>query len=194
MKKLLILALVAFTTQSFAQKMKVVQGDLSVLKGQSSINVEYVYDGQTVGKYSDESEYIADRKAKYNEKEAGRGDHWAEEWVNDRHNLYEPKFEELLKDRTGWSISKDAPYTIILKTTKTEPGFNIGITKQPAYINTEATVVSSDNKDKVLCKVVMTNAPGQTFGGADFATGPRIAEAYAKTGKSLGALIVKQTK
>jgi len=194
MKKLLILAFMIFTIQSFAQRMKVVQGDLSVLKGQSSINVEYVYDGQAVGKFSDEADYIAEKKAKYNEDEAGRGDHWAEEWVNDRHNLYEPKFEELLKDRTGWSISKDAPYTIILKTTKTEPGFNVGIVKQPAYIDSEAIIVASDNKDKVLCRVVMTNAPGQSFGGADFATGPRIAEAYAKTGKSLGAMIKKEAK
>ena len=181
-------------TCSYAQKMKVLEGSLGVLKGQSSVNVEYSYEGMGVGKYSDESEYIADRKAKYNEDEAGRGDHWAEEWVNDRENLYQPKFEELLKDVSGLSVSKDSQYTIILKTLKTEPGFNVGIMKQPAYIDTEAIIVETANKDKIVCRISMLKAPGQSAMGFDYATGPRIAEAYAKTGKSLGAMIKKATK
>ena len=165
-----------------------------MLKGQTSINVEYDYEGQAVGKYDRESDYIADRKSKYNADEAGRGDHWAEEWVNDRENLYQPKFEELLTDRTGWKISSDAQYTIILKTLKTEPGFNVGIMRQPAFIDTEAVIVETANKEEVICRISMLKAPGQDAMGYDYSTGPRIAEAYAKTGKSLGALIQKSTK
>lgn len=194
MKQLLTILFVFAMSLSFAQKAKVVQGDLKVLKGQSSIAVEYDYEGQAVGKFDREEDYIADRRTKYNEDEAGRGDHWAEEWVNDRENLYQPKFEELLKDRTGWSVSSDAQYTIILKTLKTEPGFNVGIMRQPAFIDTEATIVETANKDNVVCRISMLKAPGQDVMGYDFATGPRIAEAYAKTGKTLGAMIQKATK
>lgn len=165
-----------------------------MLKGQTSINVEYDYEDQAVGKYDRESDYIAERKAKYNADEAGRGDHWAEEWVNDRGNLYQPKFEELLTDRTGWKISQDAQYTIILKTLKTEPGFNVGIMRQPAFIDSEAIIVETANKENIVCRISMLKAPGQDAMGYDYSTGPRIAEAYAKTGKSLGAMIQKSTK
>lgn len=194
MKKILTILFVFAVTFAYAQRPKVVEGDLKFLSGQNSIAIEYDYEGQAVGKFDREEDYIAEKKAAYNEDEAGRGDHWAEEWVNDRANLYQPKFEELLTKQSGFKVTADAQYTLILKTTKTEPGFNVGIMRQPAFIDTEAIFVETANKDNVLARVIMLKAPGSTAMGYDFATGPRIAEAYAKTGKTLGATMKKAAK
>ena len=52
MKKILSLVVVGLFSIGLvsAQKVKVLKGDLAFLKGQSKLNVEYVYDGMKVGK------------------------------------------------------------------------------------------------------------------------------------------------
>jgi hypothetical protein len=87
--------LVLLTTNVSAQKIKLVSGDLSFLKGQTKLNVEYIYDGMMVGK-KPEVEYIKEKVEKYNKDEAGKGDKWLVSWKNDRTTRFQPKFEELL--------------------------------------------------------------------------------------------------
>ncbi len=59
-----------------AQKLKLIEGDLSILKNEKSINTVFTYDNMSVGKYDKESEYISKKKDDYNAKEAGKGDKW----------------------------------------------------------------------------------------------------------------------
>jgi hypothetical protein len=197
MKKLLVVALLSISLGSFAQKIKLIEGDLSALKGQKSVNTEFTYDGMTVGrKNKPEAEYIAEKKAEYNQKEPGKGDKWAQQWVDDRKTRFEPQFRELFNKHSGGITTTDenAPYTLIFKTTMTEPGWNIGISKMPAFINGELWVVDTKDKSKVLAKLTVANAPGSQFGGFDFETGARLQECYAKAGKELGAYIKSKTK
>ena len=84
MKKLFVLVLVLAMVPGAmlnAQKIKMKSGSLDFLKGQTSLLVKYDYSNMAVGKFTDEAEYIAKKKAEYNEKEAGKGDKWAEAWV-----------------------------------------------------------------------------------------------------------------
>ena len=192
MKKLLAIVLAAVTVSGYAQKLKLVEGDLAPLKGQTSINVEFSYDGLTIGKNKTEEEYVTKKKTEYNQKEAGKGDKWAIDWVEDRPNRYQPKFRELLVDRWKVKVEEGATYTIIFKTKRIEPGFNIGITRQNAYIDGEAWIVETANKDKVIAKISIMNSPGGTAFGYDFDTGVRISEAYAKAGKEIGYMIDKK--
>ena len=176
---------------SHAQKLKVTDGDLSALQGQTDINFEFTYNPMAVGKFDTEKEYLEKKTEEYNKKEAGRGDNWAKSWVADRKSQFEPKFIELFTKASGMSESKTAKYTIIFKTAFTEPGYNIGIMRKNAKINGEAVIVETANKSKVIATISVDNALGRTFGGYDFDTGGRIAEAYADAGKALGKLVKK---
>ena len=74
MKKILSLVIVGLFSIGLvsAQKVKVLKGDLAFLKGQSKLNVEYVYDGMKVGKKQTEEEYIKEKTTEANKKEAGK--------------------------------------------------------------------------------------------------------------------------
>ncbi len=199
--KLTITGLLIFGfTATNAQKINIVEGDLSFLKGESVVNLEYDYSDMSVGKFENEADYIAKKKAEYNEKEAGRGDQWEESWVEDRGTKFQPMFEELLNKYTGKrgiafsQHENDAKYTLELHTTFTEPGFNIYITRKNAEINVVVTFYDTANPENVLCKIDMRRCPGKSMGMDDYDTGGRIKEAYAKCGKELGKLIAKKAK
>ena len=187
----------ASTNDSFAQKVNVTSGDVAVLSGQKTVNVEYDYSQFGVGKFATEQEYLDKKSAEYNAKEAGKGDTWKKAWVEDRKNKYEPKFEELfnkgLEDKGLMAVGgkSDAKYTLIVKTKFVEPGFNVGVMRKNAAVDFEIDVVESANKSNKVAQIDMAKVPGGQFGGYDFDAGTRIAESYAKAGKSLSAYLVK---
>ncbi|MDO9374407.1 MAG: hypothetical protein V4725_03860 [Bacteroidota bacterium] len=187
----LLCGFLASTVTVSAQKLKLKDGDLSVLKDQSAINFEFTYDDMAVGKFDTEKEYTDKKVEEYNKKEAGRGDNWVKSWVADRKQQFEPKFIELFTKASDMSESAKAKYTLIFKTHFTEPGFNIGITRKNAKISGDAILVETADKSKVIATISVENALGRTFGGYDFDTGGRIAEAYADAGKALGKFVKK---
>jgi hypothetical protein len=176
-------------------------GSLDSLKQAKQINLEYVYDGMRVGKFDREEDYVAQKVADYNKKQEGRGDRWREGWIDDRAGRYQPKFYELLnkyvsgeKGDLQFGSFKDAKYTLILKTTFTEPGWNVGIMRHPAFISADAILVETQNRTNVLAVITITKSPGNDAWGNDYDTGERIQEAYAKAGKELGIFISKKIK
>lgn len=193
----ILMAVLFFSGTAFAQKIKVLKGDVSAFKGKELVNIEYDYSSMGVGKFKKEEDYIAKKVKEYNEDEPGRGDNWAESWVADRGNRFEPKFEELFnKHAEGKSGSVilvkhgDNDHTVTFKTTYTEPGFNIGVMKKPASINGE--LILTDSSGKELLKMAIFGCPGSQFAGMDFDTGTRLAESYAKCGKELAKYIAKK--
>src|SRR3989304_6337205 len=76
---------------------KYTEGDktLSFLAGVKNIKMEYDYSNMMVGKKTEE-EYKKGKIADYNAKQPGKGERWAEKWVNNRSAIYEPMFEELI--------------------------------------------------------------------------------------------------
>lgn len=172
-----------------AQKVKTSSGNPDILKSETSVNVEFVYDGMSVGKYKTEQEYVAAKTSEYNSKEAGKGDSWAQSWQTSKANRYQPKFIELFTENSKMTIDKNAKYTIIFKTLSIEPGFNIGITRKNAQIDAEIWIVETANKDNKVAVLTVSDVPGGTAFGYDFDTGLRISEAYANAGKKLGKFI-----
>ncbi|MFN8311059.1 MAG: hypothetical protein U0T73_13945 [Chitinophagales bacterium] len=203
-KQILLLASCLFGITASAQfgmggmamqfsKCKIVSGDPKVLKGKT-IKVTFVYDGTRVGKYKDENDYIEKKRTAYNEKEPGRGDTWAAAWKADRKNRFEPafftKWNEMGKE-TGTLASADkGEYNLEVKTLYTDPGFNIGITREPATINTTCTFTDAAGKEVAV--ITVNNVPGQEFGGFDFDTGTRLSECYEKCAKDLYKTIAKK--
>lgn len=172
--------------QANAQKVKTTSGNKDVLKSENAINIEFTYDNISVGKHKNEQDYIKDKTAEYNKKEAGKGDAWAASWVNDRKSRYEPKFTELFTENSGMTLSSNAKYTLIFKLLSIEPGYNIGISRKNAEIDAEVWIVETTNKTNKLATFTIDNVPGGTAFGYDFDTGLRISEAFAKAGKKLG--------
>lgn len=175
-----------------AQKVKLIEGSLSPLKGQSVISTEFTYDNMTIGKDGlTEEDYIKRKKTDYEEKEKGRGEKWEKAWVADRKERFEPRFNALFEKHGEVSTSGESKYTIIFNTTRTEPGWNVGVMRVPARIDAEAWVVETADRSKIIAKISVTNAPGRDAAGFDFDTGYRLQEAYAKSGKEIGKLISK---
>jgi hypothetical protein len=201
MNKLNIAFLMLFLAGTFtssAQKIKLESGSFDFLKGVSELNVEYNYDKVSVGKFSNEADYIAQKKGDYNQKEPGSGDRWEKAWIDDRSDRYAPRFEEEMnlqftKRSVNCKVGQtlDAKYTVIYETTFIEPGFNVGVARKNAYINGKAIFVESSDHNKVLATVSVENSPGRDAFGADYDTGLRIQEAYAKAGKELVYFIWK---
>lgn len=200
MKKLsLVLTLmIAFVINANAQS-PAKKGKYDFLKGETSLLITYEYDNMKVGKNLDEDDYVADKVAKGNEKEAGTGDKWKESWETSRDARYEPKFEELINDqlkKTGLIVSENtevAKYKLIIKTVYTEPGFNVGVMKKPAAVNFVFVFVEIES-GKEVATYSLDNVPGSQAMGHDYDVGSRIAESYAKGGKMLGSYIAKALK
>ncbi|MCW3805093.1 hypothetical protein [Plebeiibacterium marinum] len=181
-----------------AQKIVIKSGSLDPIKSEKFFNITYDYNDVSVGKFENEEDYINKKVSEYNTKEPGRGDRWKEAWIGDRKARYQVSFEELLnKTLESNEIyvgeeNTDSKYTMVLKTTFIEPGFNIYITKKPAMIHVIFKVVETANPSNVICEIISKNNPGRTFGDSDLDTGIRIKEAYAKCGKELGKFMIKK--
>jgi hypothetical protein len=59
-------ALLCLSMATQAQKLKLQDGDLSPLKGETSIAFEFAYDHMAVGKFDTEKEYIEKKTEEYN--------------------------------------------------------------------------------------------------------------------------------
>jgi hypothetical protein len=180
----------------FAQ-CKLVSGNVSVLKGQSVINLQYDYSRMAVGKFKNSDDYVANRTADMNKKKPGDGDRWAESWRNDRTSRYQPMLEKNLNQIVGrFNVTckenaTDAKYTLIIRTTFTEPGYNIGISRQNAWIKMEVDLVETANPGTVLASMQMKREDSVNMMGYDYDTGGRIQSAYDRAGDHLGAFLVK---
>ena len=188
-KTTLLAASVFFVVNASAQKIKKTEGDIAPFKSEKAVNIEFSYDNMRVGKFKTEKEYVDTKTAEYNKSEAGKGDKWAQAWVNDRAERYEKKFIELFTESSGKEESSSAKYTLIFHTLFTEPGFNVGVMRKNAYIDAEVLLVETADKSKIVARISMEKVPGRDAMGYDFDTGWRISEAYAKAGKSLGKFL-----
>lgn len=200
MKKIMIMLLFVFlTSASFAQKLKNEKGNVTVLKGQKIVNIQYDYSKMKLMKENlTEEQYIKNRKADLNEKNNGEGDRWEKRWNNAREDFWQPKFEELLsetitKDKNikFEAGAKDAKYTLVVDVTWVYPGWDIAMMKQSAKVNTLLKIVATDNPSKVLYSVESLEAPGDQW-GSNFSNESRIGEGFAKTAKTFGKLLIKK--
>jgi len=186
-----VIAIVLISVTSFGQKIKVDSGKLSALEGIADLKIEYNYSNLGVGKYEVEADYIEKKVAKMNDDEAGTGDNWKEAWFNDRPTRYEPKFEELFSNYADFINSGpevDSDYLMNVHTTFIEPGYNVGVSRKPAFINLEISISKAGEE---LVYILILKSPGGGAMGYDFDAGYRIAEAYAKAAKSLGKYLTK---
>jgi len=209
MKKLKRFALIAIissiTSRGFGQKVKLEEGDLSALKSEKTLAFAFTYDSMLIGSsghghppgpphphshgQQTEAEYVAKHTEEYNKKSPGKGDEWAKAWKDDRETLYEPGFIKEFEKYGGLQPDPKSKFTLIFKTTNTEPGFNIGFMRHNAEISGVAWIVETANKSHVIAKISVTNSPGGSFFENDYATDERISTAYSEAGRGTGYFI-----
>ena len=176
---------------------KVTSGDPGILKGQKVVNLQFDYSNMGVGKFKNESDYVADKTATMNKKKPGDGDRWAQAWKNDRASRFQPTFEKYLNERlmganvTYKENAPEAKYTMIVHTIFTEPGYNAGITRENAWIKLEINIIETSNPSAVLATIEMKRVDSINMWGGDFDTGSRIQSAYDKAGGFLGIFLAK---
>jgi len=176
-----------------AQRIRLIDGDPGVLQGIHRLNIQYDYSQMAVGNYADERDYINKKREELNAKKDGRGDQWVKDWVSDRQTLFQPMFEDLFSKYSGLVVGNlpSERYTLIIKTTFTEPGYNVYVSHRMAFINGEALIVETANPEHIIAKFTIYHSPGRDALGFDYATGTRIKEAYAAAGKAFGRALNK---
>jgi hypothetical protein len=183
--------LLAISTNIQAQKVRLAAGDLAALANEKQLNLEFDYKDMRVGKMS-EADYVKKKRDEFNKKESGKGDTWVKAWEDDRETRFQPKFIQAFNTFSGGITAGPlaaAKYTLIVKTTFTEPGYNIVVHRVNAQIDVEATVVETADHSKVIGKVTVEKSPGGAWFENDFDTGQRITEAYNNAGMTLGSFI-----
>ncbi len=203
LKRLTLLGFILLIAgRGFGQKVKLEEGDLSPLKTEKTLAFAFTYDSMSMGNghghppgpghahaQQTEAEYVAKHTEEYNKKSPGKGDEWAKAWKDDRETLYEPGFTKEFEKYGGLQPDPKSKYTLIFKTTITEPGFNIGFMRHNAEISGVAWIVETANKSHVIAKISVINAPGGSFFENDYATDERISTAYGEAGRGLGYFI-----
>ena len=175
---------------SNAQDVNLTKGNLLFLKDEGTINIEFTYEKMTVDG-TKEADFVKNKKAEYNAKEAGTGDSWAIKWEEDKEMKFEPKFVTAFVNLSGMTVSKDAKYTLIFNTKNMEPGYSVGVSKRNAGIDGTVTIVESSDRTKILAKLLVERPGENMFRGAAFDAGSRIADAYNLSGQKVGKFVKK---
>ena len=198
--KLLSVAFLLVTNSLMAQKVLVESGQMPSLKGETKLNLVYDYSEMEMGKYGSEADYTKKKVEDLNKKTPGKGDKWLEGWNGNKDMRYHPKFEELFNkglSKVNCNAAQklnDAKYTLKVKTITLFPGWNIGVSKLPAYCTYRFEIVETSAPDKVICAMRLTNVQGSQVMGYDFDEGSRVAESYAKAGKIMSKFLSKSFK
>lgn len=199
-KQVLLFAFLLATLTIYAQKPKTLEGKTKNLKGITTYNLEYDYSDVQIPKYDSEEEFLEDKMAKREEKEAGTGEEFKDSWFDDREKRYEPKFKESFDkrfDEGEFNVSKentDAKHTIKIHTTKLYAGYNVGVVRRNAEIDAVLTIYESENPSNIIWSGKFSKVQGAGAMGYDFNSGYRISECYAKLAKEFAKMLKKANK
>lgn len=190
------LLLCCITACVYSQSIVLISGKLDFLKNERGVQFKFTYDDMLVGKMT-EAEYVEKKVTDYNAKEVGRGDTWRKAWLEDRTSRFQPKFIELFtkymaENETPFKI-EDSKYLFELNTNFTEPGFNVGVMRRNASIDLVCKIIEVSS-GKQVAMINIRDAYANNFWGADFDSGYRLQESYAKAGRELAKFLIKKAK
>ena len=191
---LIILFMLFGTMSTFAQEVDLTKGDLSVLKGETSINFEFTYEKMSVGDFNKEADYIKKRIEEENKKDPPNGDNWAAQWEEQKKNYFGDKFMLGFFKTYVAKYDKSAKYTLIFNTKALEPGYQVGISKRNAGVDGTVTLIETGKPEKKLAVLFVERAPETKWRGAAFDAKSRIGDAYYMNGQKVGKFIEKNIK
>ena len=193
-KTIFAAALLFFSIHAPAQEVYLTKGDLSILKGETTINIELTYEKMSVGGFGKEAAYIKKRTGELNTKEPGSGDSWAIKWEEDKKTIFVEKFVLGFTKQSKMTVNKEAKYTLIFNTKALEPGYQVGISKQNSGVDGNVTLVETANREKKLVLLFVQRAEDSKWRGAAFDAASRIGDAYYLDGQKVGKFFEKSIK
>lgn len=196
-KQVSLIILLIIASFSYAQKMKVQEGNIKNLKDINQYSLVFDYSDLEIPKFKNEAEFLKDKMEKREKKEAGSGEEFKKNWFNDREERYQPKFIESFNKRfknneITVTDNDTSNYIMHIHTTKIYPGYNVGIMRHNAEISVTISVYSKANPDKILFKGSYKDVQGAGAMGYDYNSGYRISECYAKSAKIFAKYIQKK--
>ncbi|MBI9053681.1 MAG: hypothetical protein JEY96_07670 [Bacteroidales bacterium] len=187
---LLFVAFLSIIGTTNAQKVKVESGDLSFLKDVAEISVVFVYPNDMKYGKMTLQEYIDEKVEEKEKKEEGSGEKWKSDFFADRERFNEKFIHTLGKYSKSLFVAEDNSdfkYTMIVKTTFTEPGFQFGFQSKAAAIDLEISFIETNAPDNIIASMKMSKASG----AAHPDSGERVAGAYSNGGAVLGKYLRK---
>jgi hypothetical protein len=132
---------------------EIISGDLSFLKKQTSINVVFDFTNFKLEKEI-EAEFLAREVADKNKKEAGSGDKFKENWINDRNVKFVEAFKKILGERVRIPVNDpNAKYTLVVcNINLTNKGWGNKISGgNPAAMIVDFKFVETANQNNIVC-------------------------------------------
>ena len=201
MKKVYILILVALFTicNVQAQKAKITQGSLGVLKGETELHFEFDYSKVQVDGLT-ETNFVNKKAKEMNKEKKGSGDEFKEKWENSKETLFNKRLvEDVNKELTDFNLVagefEDANYKAVVKSVLIYPGYIAGPFSKPATVTATVSIVKMDNSAVVAVMTIKEAKSGSmdlsaVFSGLEF----RVGAAYSAVGEAIGEAIVKALK
>ncbi len=171
----------------------------SIKKG-DTLKIVYDYSKMKVDTFSSEQSFIALTVEKYNLREPGRGNKWKNDWVSDRVNMFQPRFETLfrkhLQKKAAYCVTcQNADIVIVVRTTRTSLGYSnhliYSMFSWAAECDFEINIYKGNNFKEPIAIGFLERARGQDYGGYYYETGIRITEAYARVARAIATDIAK---
>jgi len=179
------LAFMASSSLIYGQmKMKWLAGNFDSLKHENTLRIAFLFDSVRVDKHATLAEYIDVQKKEHEEKVAGGGEQWENDWQNNIKNIYEPKFSELFEKYSGLDVTQPASrFVLVFRTTRINTNY------MSTMIDAEAWLIDNLHRENPPSKIGLSKVPGDCFHGYCYVLSDRLVQAYAKAGKSLGQYI-----
>ncbi|HNW68805.1 MAG TPA: hypothetical protein PKI01_00255 [Bacteroidales bacterium] len=197
---LFILVIITFNFQKAkAQDIDLVSGDITILIGQPTISVSFVYDGMDVAGLT-EDYYLKQKRGEF--RKAADADKFVAKWKSDFKDKHEPKFIEqfnlgMRKLKLKAEKEGDSKYTMIVTTNKIEPGFyaSSGGINRDTYVNLTVNFVETENPENILATIKSEKVIGKSDNSVEMKDQQaRIANAYGESASKIAKLIVKLCK
>ena len=177
-----------------AQEVDLTKGDLSILKGETKINIELTYEKMAVGDFNKEADYTKKKIEEQNAKDPPNGDKWAFEWEDQKKNYFGDKFMLGFFKSFEMKYDKTAKYTLIFNTKALEPGYQVGVSKKNAGVDGTLTLIETGKPEKKLAVIYVERKPESMWRGAAFDAKSRIGDAYFVNGLAVGKFFKKNIK
>lgn len=200
LKLFLFLVIVTCTLNTASsQDIDLVDGDITMLKGQSSVLITFVYDGMDVAGLTEEY-YLKQKKTEF--RKPADADKFIAKWKSDFKDKHEPKFVEqfnmgMRKLKLTAEKDGEARYTMIVTTNKLEPGFyaTSGGINRDTFLNLTIDITETANPENILATIKSERVVGLGQTTADMKDQQaRIANAYGESASKIAKLIVKLCK
>ncbi len=196
MKKLrltvvLITILLVAEANLFGQKGVESTGDVSVIRDEKILGLEFRYDRLKIGELSSEQEYIDKRVAEYEAKKAGKGAEWMAEWKEIKsgmENSFLVNLNKALKKK-GVVVEQGASsvgYTLVVHSIFLEIGWSAGIISGTSELDIEVWICKKDRLNEPIAKILVENS------AADYETNrKRLELTYMVAARRLGKFFEK---